>query len=369
MVICTTERSAVRSWRSSALSRRWCSSASAWPVTCVYSRVMTARRRSRGAPDRAAAREGRRDSHRRQGDHRARQPADRARRSRDHRHDRSGGRHGATRRAGVRDKVSQAAGVVRGVRAVIMSLLHNRITRDNGIAGGHMAYEYDRFETGRGGGSFLMGLLAGTVLGAGLGMLFAPEGGLGAAQADLSDRRPDRQAPRGDGSPTTSRRRRRSAGIRRSSIDRVARRTTRRRSSVEQHGRGTAPTGATTRRRRQHRHVGTRRPAPATAPNVTEQQARTTANVVMAAAALRRPPVVVYDDNAARLRRHRPGGRRAQYCIVRTPALRRRPAVARRTRCGHDPGAATASAPERGRRESAARADRAGTSAGTRLAD
>ncbi len=40
-----------------------------------------------------------------------------------------------------------------------------------------MAYEYDRFEKEDGGGSFLMGLLAGTVLGAGLGMLFAPKTG------------------------------------------------------------------------------------------------------------------------------------------------------------------------------------------------
>jgi hypothetical protein len=40
-----------------------------------------------------------------------------------------------------------------------------------------MAYEYDRFEREDTGGSFLMGLLAGTVLGAGLGMLFAPKAG------------------------------------------------------------------------------------------------------------------------------------------------------------------------------------------------
>lgn len=40
-----------------------------------------------------------------------------------------------------------------------------------------MAYEYDRFEREDSSGSFLMGLLAGTVLGAGLGMLFAPKAG------------------------------------------------------------------------------------------------------------------------------------------------------------------------------------------------
>ena len=40
-----------------------------------------------------------------------------------------------------------------------------------------MAYEYDRIEREEGGASFLMGLLAGTVLGAGLGMLFAPKSG------------------------------------------------------------------------------------------------------------------------------------------------------------------------------------------------
>jgi gas vesicle protein len=57
-----------------------------------------------------------------------------------------------------------------------------------------MAYEYDRFEREEGGGSFLMGLLAGTVLGAGLGMLFAPKAGselrsqLGSQLSDASGR-------------------------------------------------------------------------------------------------------------------------------------------------------------------------------------
>lgn len=40
-----------------------------------------------------------------------------------------------------------------------------------------MADGYDRFENEGGGGSFVMGLLTGTVLGAGLAMLFAPKPG------------------------------------------------------------------------------------------------------------------------------------------------------------------------------------------------
>ena len=40
-----------------------------------------------------------------------------------------------------------------------------------------MAYEYDRFDDEGSGGGFMLGLIAGAVLGAGLGMLLAPKAG------------------------------------------------------------------------------------------------------------------------------------------------------------------------------------------------
>src|SRR3954465_12350396 len=40
-----------------------------------------------------------------------------------------------------------------------------------------MADSYDRYDNEGGGGGFMMGLLTGTVLGAGLGMLLAPKAG------------------------------------------------------------------------------------------------------------------------------------------------------------------------------------------------
>src|SRR5262245_48495108 len=58
-----------------------------------------------------------------------------------------------------------------------MNTNDTREDRRENHTGGSMAYEYDRVEREDGGGSFLMGLLAGTVLGAGLGMLFAPKAG------------------------------------------------------------------------------------------------------------------------------------------------------------------------------------------------
>jgi gas vesicle protein len=49
-----------------------------------------------------------------------------------------------------------------------------------------MADGYDRFDNESGGGSFMMGLLTGTVLGAGLALLFAPKAG-SALRSQLSD--------------------------------------------------------------------------------------------------------------------------------------------------------------------------------------
>src|SRR5688572_23068619 len=45
------------------------------------------------------------------------------------------------------------------------------------MADGFDRFDHDLRSTDNGGGSFVMGLLAGTVLGAGLGMLFAPKAG------------------------------------------------------------------------------------------------------------------------------------------------------------------------------------------------
>jgi len=50
-----------------------------------------------------------------------------------------------------------------------------------------MADGYDRLDNEGGGGSFVLGLLAGTVLGAGLGMLFAPKSG-SELRSQLSER-------------------------------------------------------------------------------------------------------------------------------------------------------------------------------------
>src|SRR5688500_10930681 len=60
-----------------------------------------------------------------------------------------------------------------------------------------MAYEYDRFDDeSSGGGAFLMGLIAGAVLGAGLGMLLAPKAGseLRSQLGDTASRLRDRAA-------------------------------------------------------------------------------------------------------------------------------------------------------------------------------
>ena len=60
-----------------------------------------------------------------------------------------------------------------------------------------MAYEYDRFDDESGsGGAFLMGLIAGAVLGAGIGMLLAPKAGseLRSQLGDQASRLRDRAA-------------------------------------------------------------------------------------------------------------------------------------------------------------------------------
>jgi hypothetical protein len=60
-----------------------------------------------------------------------------------------------------------------------------------------MAYEYDRFDDeSSGGGAFLMGLIAGAVLGAGIGMLLAPKAGseLRSQLGDTASRLRDRAA-------------------------------------------------------------------------------------------------------------------------------------------------------------------------------
>ncbi len=146
-----------------------------------------------------------------------------------------------------------------------------------------MAYEYDRIEREDGGGSFLMGLLAGTVLGAGLGMLFAPKAG-----ADTRRQLPSRRTAcvRPPVRPTSrrrtrsprrlSRRRRSSPGVREGQPDRRSRprglRSRPHRRSVRVAGDG-------------DRHdrlsvVGSHQPG------MTEKTATTIANGVLAAAAI-----------------------------------------------------------------------------------
>ena len=100
-------------------------------------------------------------------------------------------------RSNVRAKTSRVVGFVRGARRRDRDDAASRGMRDSNASGGPegphyvgcelqggvMADGYDRFDNeGGGGGSFVMGLLTGTVLGAGLGMLFAPKAGCRAAQ-------------------------------------------------------------------------------------------------------------------------------------------------------------------------------------------
>ena len=83
--------------------------------------------RSRGAADRAVAREGGRDSGRREGGHLACQPADRARQPRHLGHHGAGRRYGASRhRFGARKDQSGRRHGSRRSRAIVMSLLGSR---------------------------------------------------------------------------------------------------------------------------------------------------------------------------------------------------------------------------------------------------